>query len=63
MAKLVPDSLVDAIAIAAPVEKLGAALRERYEGVFDRVSLYFPIKDGETDARWRQFTETFKAAA
>ena len=63
MAKLVPDSLVDAIAISAEPAKLGAALRARYDGVFDRVSLYFPIKEHESDARWSQFTESFKAAS
>lgn len=63
MAKLVPDSLIDAIAISAPPGKLGPALRQRYDGVLDRVSLYFPIKKGENDARWRQFTESFWAGA
>ena len=63
MAKLVPDSLMDAVAISAEPSKLGAALRQRYEGVFDRVSLYFPIKTTEGDARWQQFTQSFKAAA
>jgi len=63
MAKLVPDSLMDAVAISAEPSKLGAALRQRYEGVFDRVSLYFPIKSTEGDARWQQFTQSFKAAA
>ncbi len=63
MAKLVPDSLMDAVAISAEPSQLGATLRQRYEGVFDRVSLYFPIKDTESDNCWQQFTESFQAAA
>jgi probable F420-dependent oxidoreductase len=63
MAKLVPDSLVDAVAIAAEPSKLEAALRKRYEGVLDRVSLYFPIKGEDSDERWRQFTRAFREAA
>lgn len=61
MAKLVPDALMDAVAIAAEPAQLGQALRQRYEGVLDRVSLYFPIKADDADTRWTQFVQGFKA--
>lgn len=60
MAKLVPDSLMDAVAIAAAPHDLGQALRGRYQGVLDRVSLYFPIQANDPDARWRQFVQSFR---
>lgn len=60
MAKLVPDSLMEAVAIAAAPEDLGRTLRARYQGVLDRVSLYFPIQAADADAQWQQFVQTFK---
>ncbi|MCA8927057.1 MAG: TIGR03617 family F420-dependent LLM class oxidoreductase [Alphaproteobacteria bacterium] len=60
MARLVPDALLDAIAISAAPADLGRALRERYEGVLDRVSLYFPIQATDTDAGWQRFVRDFK---
>ncbi len=60
MAKLVPDSLMDAVAISAPPGDLGRALRQRYDGVLDRVSLYFPIQAEDADASWKRFVQTFK---
>ena len=59
MARLIPDSLMEAVAIAATPDDLGQALRERYQGVLDRVSLYFPIQASDPDARWRQFVQSF----
>jgi probable F420-dependent oxidoreductase len=60
MARLVPDSLLDAVAIAAAPSQLGATLRARYDGVLDRVSLYFPIRERESDGRWRAFVDGFR---
>jgi hypothetical protein len=31
----------------------GAALRERYTGLIDRVALYLPFVSGERDSFWR----------
>ncbi len=60
MAKLVPDALLDAVAVAASPERLGSALRARYEGVLDRVSLYFPIRQSDPDDRWETFVRDFQ---
>ena len=43
MPRLVPDSLVEDVAVVAPPAEVAAALRRRYEGLLDRVSLYFPF--------------------
>ena len=63
MPRLIPDSLLEEVAVAAPPSGVPAALRQRYEGLLDRVSLYSPIPDGAPEAEWRRFVETFRAAA
>jgi probable F420-dependent oxidoreductase len=62
MPALVPDALLEAVTVAAPFERLGAALRRRYDGVVERVSLYVPMPEGAPEAPWRAFVEDFRAA-
>ena len=40
MADLIPDEVVAEVAVEAPVDRLGSAIRARYEGVLDRVGCY-----------------------
>lgn len=63
MPTLVPDALLEEVAIVASPSELPTKLRQRYEGVLERVSLYFPIPQGAPEAEWTQFVETFRAAA
>ncbi len=54
MPALVSDEMLAAFAIEAPPERLGAALRERFDGLLDRVGLYsLPFVPGEMDEFWR----------
>ncbi len=62
MAALIPDRLVDELAVIAKPSEVPSALRRRYEGLLDRVSLYFPIPDDGNDDRWKQFVADFRAA-
>ena len=61
MPKLVPDSLLEEIAVVAKPAALAAAIRRRYEGLLHRVSLYFPIRAGEPEDAWRSFVTAFRA--
>ena len=63
MPRLVPDALLEEVAIVAPPTGVPAALRRRYEGLLDRVSLYFPIPEGAPEADWRAFVDSFRVAA
>ncbi len=63
MPKLVPDALLDEVAIVASPSELPRKLRQRYEGILQRVSLYFPVPQGAPEAEWQQFVTTFRAAA
>ena len=60
MAKLVPDDVVEAVGVVAKPAALPKAIRDRYDGVLDRVSLYFPIRAKDSEAAWQQFTKAFR---
>lgn len=40
MPALITDEVLERVAVVAPVDRLGAALRDRYDGRLDRVGLY-----------------------
>ncbi len=62
MPALVPDALLEQIAVVAKPADLAAALRRRYDGVLDRISLYFPLAPAGDEGRWRSFVEAFRRA-
>ncbi len=53
MPSLITDEMLRAFVVEASPEELGPALRERYEGLIDRVGLYLPFRPGEKDDFWR----------
>jgi probable F420-dependent oxidoreductase len=53
MGALITDEMLDIFAVQAPLDRIGQALRRRYEGVLDRVSSYMPYMPGELDGAWR----------
>ena len=54
MPALISDEMLAAFAVEATPDEIGAALRERYEGLIDRVALYIPFVAGEQDGFWRK---------
>jgi probable F420-dependent oxidoreductase len=42
MSKLIDDEMLDLFAVVAPIDKLAARLRDRYEGVIDRATIFLP---------------------
>lgn len=54
MPALVTDDMLRAFVVEAAPDGLRSALRERYEGLIDRVALYVPFVPGEDDAFWRK---------
>ena len=40
MADVITDDVVSEVAVEAPIDELGDAIRDRYEGILDRVGLY-----------------------
>ncbi|MEF3273451.1 MAG: TIGR03617 family F420-dependent LLM class oxidoreductase [Chloroflexus sp.] len=56
MPGLIDETMVATFAVEADPADLPDALRERYEGLLDRVALYMPFVPGERDAFWRHLT-------
>ena len=60
MAELIPDRLIEEFAVVAKPTDLAAKLRERYDGLLDRVSLYFPLPRDDSDEVWTDFLTSFR---
>ncbi|MGQ9742567.1 LLM class F420-dependent oxidoreductase [Chloroflexus sp.] len=56
MTGLIDDTMVATFAVEADPADLPAALKERYEGLLDRVALYIPFIPGERDDFWCHLT-------
>jgi probable F420-dependent oxidoreductase len=62
MPGLVTDEMLDAFTVQAAPEGLGDAVKERYEGLVDRVALYEPFVAGQRDDFWRTVVQAVHAA-
>jgi probable F420-dependent oxidoreductase len=58
MPALITDEMLAAFAIEAAPDEIGPALRERYEGLIDRVALYLPFEPDEHDEFWQTVVES-----
>ncbi|MEM7253979.1 MAG: TIGR03617 family F420-dependent LLM class oxidoreductase [Pseudomonadota bacterium] len=63
MPRLIPDALLDEVAVSGAPSEIPTKLRSKYEGVLDRVSLYFPVPEGADEQEWQHFVQTFRSAA
>ena len=61
MPALITDEMLAAFATEATPDEIGPALKERYEGLVDRVALYLPFVPGERDEFWRTVVESTTA--
>jgi probable F420-dependent oxidoreductase len=53
MPALISDEVEQTFAVEAAMADLGAALRERFSGLYDRITLYMPFVPGQMDDWWR----------
>lgn len=55
------DDMLNAFAVVAAPDELAHKVKERYEGLLDRVGYYFPFVPGQTDKKavWEQAAKTF----
>jgi probable F420-dependent oxidoreductase len=53
MPKLITDAMLEAFAVEGAPDEIGPALKERYEGLLDRVSLYLPFEPGKNERFWK----------
>lgn len=52
MAASISDEMLNEFAVVAPPSELAARVKERYDGLLDRVGYYFPFVPGERDTLW-----------
>jgi probable F420-dependent oxidoreductase len=55
----ISDEMLNTFAVVAPPDDIGAAVRERYTGLLDRVGLYLKFIPGERDAFWKKIIAAF----
>jgi probable F420-dependent oxidoreductase len=62
MPGLISDEMVETFALVVPPDQLSDALRARYAGLADRISLYLPYIPGHQDDFWRKLVRDFREA-
>lgn len=50
---LISDEMLQTFAVVAQPGELAGALRQRYHGLADRLTLYLPFRPGERDSFWK----------
>jgi probable F420-dependent oxidoreductase len=53
MPALITDEMLTVFTVEAPPHQIGQALRARYTGLLDRITLYLPFVPGQYDDLWR----------
>ena len=56
---LITDDILRTFCVVSDEAGLAAALKERYEGIVDRLTLYTPFTPGERDSFWEGLVEAF----
>ncbi|MEW6047616.1 MAG: TIGR03617 family F420-dependent LLM class oxidoreductase [Bacillota bacterium] len=57
MAAVVPDEMLDEVAVEAAPDELAGRIVERYGGMLDRVALYMPFRPSEWSEWWPRWAE------
>jgi probable F420-dependent oxidoreductase len=60
MAGLINDEILETFAVVAPSDRLGPALRSRYAGLADRVTLYAPFDLSDRAGFWAEVLAGFR---
>jgi probable F420-dependent oxidoreductase len=58
MPALITDEMLAAFAVEAAPNEIGPALKDRYDGLIDRVALYLPFVPGERDEFWQTVVDS-----
>jgi hypothetical protein len=62
MHNLITDEMLETFAVVAPAEELAGALKKRYQGLADRLTLYLPFIPGDRDDFWRELVAEMQEA-
>jgi probable F420-dependent oxidoreductase len=61
MPMLITDEMLNEFCLVTSPDRLGSRLKERYDGIADRLALYSPFVPGERDEFWRGLVNDFKS--
>jgi probable F420-dependent oxidoreductase len=61
MGALINDEILETFTVVAPPDELGSAVKERYLGLADRLTIYSPFIPGERDDFWRNMMDEINA--
>ncbi|HXZ87163.1 MAG TPA: TIGR03617 family F420-dependent LLM class oxidoreductase [Candidatus Binataceae bacterium] len=59
MPKLITDEMLDVYAVTGTYDNIADRIKERYDGLLDRVAFYVPYKAAFDDAIWRKLCKQF----
>ncbi len=62
MADLITDEMLELFAVSGRLEEIGAKIRERYRGLYDRTQFYPSCQPSLEDPRWRVVLAAFEPA-
>lgn len=60
MPQQITDKMLDVFAVLAPEDKVVDAIKARYEGLLDRITLYTPFEPGQDTEKWGALVRGFK---
>jgi probable F420-dependent oxidoreductase len=60
MPGLISDEMLNTFAVVAPEAELAGALKERYQGVANRLTIYRPFFPGDSDGFWRSLATSMQ---
>ena len=60
MAEVISDDVLAEVAVEAPIDELGARIRERYGDRVQRVGLYTPVPPQLSDEEWAELVSSVK---
>lgn len=60
MAEQISDEMLQEFCVIAPADELALALKQRYDGILDRITLYTPYEPGQDTEKWKALVKAFK---
>jgi len=60
MADLITDEMLEVYAVEGTWDQVPALLREKYEGLIDRLAFYVSVRPGAEDERWRRLVAALR---
>ena len=60
MSEQITDEMLEQFCVITSADKLANAIKTRYEGLLDRITLYTPFEVGQDTGKWQELVRAFK---